>query len=228
MVTKLLETPAEQAVEHARAHVASLSTEELLALSRAAMTEVAERTRETASTARDPRGEYEQLITGAQAVLNSAQALRSTAIARYSAVDDHPDQPGEPTQRPLGHESEFADSDIAPMLRITSRTASWITRDACNAVVVAPRLLRLAGTGAVSMYLVDKITEMLEHTTPDIRARIEQRLLDARIEEATTVRALGWVRRWLTTLDPDALSERATKERKNGSTCAGGAVTCPA
>ncbi|MBD2760420.1 HNH endonuclease [Yimella sp. cx-573] len=214
MVAKLLETPAEQAVEHARAHVQNLSSDELLALARAAMTEVNQRTLTAASPERDPRGEYEQLITGAQTVLNSAQAVRSTAIARYASVDDHPDSAGELTQRPLGHQAEFADADIAPMLRITSRTASWITRDACTAVVVAPRLLRLAGTGAVSMYLVDKITEMLEHTTPDIRARIEQRLLDARIEDATTVKVLGWVRRWLLTLDPDALSDQATKERK--------------
>ncbi|MBC9956328.1 HNH endonuclease signature motif containing protein [Yimella sp. cx-51] len=213
MVAKLLETPAEQAVEHARAHVASLSTQELLALSRAAMTELNERTLAASSDERDPRGEYEQLITGAQAVLNSAQAVRSTAIARYASVDDHPDQPGELTQRPLGHQSEFADADVAPMLRVTTRTASWVTRDACTAVVVAPRLLRLAGTGAVSMYLVDKITELLEHTTPDIRAKIEQRLLEARIEDATTVKVLGWVRRWLMTLDPDALSEKATTER---------------
>ena len=158
----------------------------------------------------------EETISAAAMTGPVVQAASAIAMARYAAIDreviDSDTGFAVPVERPIGHQADFADTDLAAACQLAPRTASTRLGAAVTACTKTPRLVEAAVAGGVPFWKVNLVASELTDASPDTAAMLEDDLLGSRgfaswgfQKLKSTVRAL--VTRW------EADAAKQTKQR---------------
>ncbi|REF31600.1 HNH endonuclease signature motif containing protein [Calidifontibacter indicus] len=147
----------------------------------------------------------EETIRAAAVTGSVVQGAAAIAMARYAAIDreviDTDTGFAVPVERPIGHQADFADTDLAAACQFAPRTASTRLGAAVTACTKAPRLVEAAVAGGVPFWKVSLVAAELADATSTTAAMVEAELLGSRgfaswgfQKLKSTVRAL--VTRW--------------------------------
>ncbi|WP_431841951.1 hypothetical protein [Calidifontibacter indicus] len=147
----------------------------------------------------------EETISAAAVTASVVQAAAAIAMARYAAIDreviDADTGFCVPVERPIGHQADFADTDLAAACQLAPRTASTRLGAAVTACTKTPRLVEAAVAGEVPFWKVNLVASELTDASPNTAALVEAELLGSRgfaswgfQKLKSTVRAL--VTRW--------------------------------
>ena len=147
----------------------------------------------------------EETISAAAMTGSVVQAASAIAMARYAAIDreviDTDTGFAVPVERPIGHQADFADTDLAAACQLAPRTASTRLGAAVTACTKTPRLVEAAVAGGVPFWKVSLVAAELADATSTTAAMVEAELLGSRgfgswgfQKLKSTVRAL--VTRW--------------------------------
>ena len=158
----------------------------------------------------------EETIRAAAVTGSVVQAASAIAMARYAAIDreviDSDTGFAVPVERPIGHQADFADTDLAAACQLAPRTASTRLGAAVTACTKTPRLVEAAVAGGVPFWKVSLVATELADASPNTAAMVEAELLGSRgfaswgfQKLKSTVRAL--VTRW------EADAAKQTKKR---------------
>ncbi|WP_431841261.1 DUF222 domain-containing protein [Calidifontibacter indicus] len=158
----------------------------------------------------------EETISAAAVTGSVVQAASAIAMARYAAIDreviDSDTGFSVPVERPIGHQADFADTDLAAACQLAPRTASTRLGAAVTACTKTPRLVEAAVAGGVPFWKVNLVASELTDATSTTAAMLEDELLGSRgfaswgfQKLKSTVRAL--VTRW------EADAAKQTKRR---------------
>ncbi|REF30068.1 HNH endonuclease signature motif containing protein [Calidifontibacter indicus] len=158
----------------------------------------------------------EETISAAAVTGSVVQGAAAIAMARYAAIDreviDTDTGFAVPVERPIGHQADFADTDLAAACQLAPRTASTRLGAAVTACTKTPRLVEAAVAGGVPFWKVSLVAAELADATSTTAAMVEDELLGSRgfaswgfQKLKSTVRAL--VTRW------EADAAKQTKKR---------------
>ena len=158
----------------------------------------------------------EETIRAAAVTGSVVQGAAAIAMARYAAIDreviDTDTGFAVPVERPIGHQADFADTDLAAACQLAPRTASTRLGAAVTACTKTPRLVEAAVAGGVPFWKVSLVASELADATTTTAAMVEDELLGSRgfaswgfQKLKSTVRAL--VTRW------EADAAKQTKQR---------------
>ncbi|WP_431843110.1 hypothetical protein [Calidifontibacter indicus] len=158
----------------------------------------------------------EETISAAAVTASVVQGAAAIAMARYAAIDreviDSDTGFAVPVERPIGHQADFADTDLAAACQLAPRTASTRLGAAVTACTKTPRLVEAAVAGGVPFWKVNLVASELADATSTTAALVEAELLGSRgfgswgfQKLKSTVRAL--VTRW------EADAAKQTKQR---------------
>ena len=147
----------------------------------------------------------EETIRAAAVTGSVVQGAAAIAMARYAAIDreviDSDTGFCVPVERHIGHQADFADTDLAAACQLAPRTASTRLGAAVTACTKTPRLVEAAVAGGVPFWKVNLVASELTDATSTTAALVENELLGSRgfaswgfQKLKSTVRAL--VTRW--------------------------------
>ena len=111
----------------------------------------------------------EETIHAAAVTGSVVQGAAAIAMARYAAIDreviDTDTGFAVPVERPIGHQADFADTDLAAACQLAPRTASTRLGAAVTACTKTPRLVEAAVAGGVPFWKVSLVAAELADAT---------------------------------------------------------------
>ncbi len=183
------------------------------------MTEVVQRLRRVVDRSQESCVDRETLelmaeVAHLQDLICAASAAQTVRIAQFAAREDDYDEHGVllSMDRGMGHLSEFAGDDLAPVLGMAPMTAHKRARLSVKLCTDLPLTLRAVADGTLDLFRAQVIAEELELADRDVCGVVEGKV-HPRVCQGTPGRVRSRVRRVLEEVDPLAVRARAVKAR---------------
>lgn len=122
----------------------------------------------------DEAAQWERAIVDAHTVLNQVSALRARGVAHLARWGRDDADAWTVRQHPLGHRSEDAGDELAPLLRLGTYEADRLVDESVWMVTRTPNLLHDAAVGAANLATVATIAAETQDARPETCERVEE------------------------------------------------------